>query len=109
MLFAGEANENVHHTEAKTEPDQDTKETLEILTDVNTKLYIGTEVDLYQSKSLSLYNRVWLSGLKILEKRNIFVYLQDGEIVYTDWTQPKEESDQGECPNVLHCYTFVQS
>lgn len=38
-----------------------------------------------------------------------FVYFQDGEIVYTDWTQGKEESDQGEHLNFLDCYTFAQS
>lgn len=37
-----------------------------------------------------------------------FVCFQDGEIVYTDWTQGKEESDQGEYCNILHCYTFSQ-
>ncbi|CAG11556.1 unnamed protein product, partial [Tetraodon nigroviridis] len=62
-------DENVYHTMGKTDFGQDTNKTLEILKDVNTKLYIGTE---------------------------------DGEIVYTDWTQGKEESDQGTKP--LHCF-----
>lgn len=54
LIFAGEANENVLHAKSKTDSGQDTNKTLEILKDVNTKLYIGTEVNMYQSKSLSL-------------------------------------------------------
>lgn len=35
----------------KTDFGQDINKTLEILKDVNTKLYIGTEVNMYQSKA----------------------------------------------------------
>lgn len=42
-----------------------------------------------------------------------FVHFQDGEIVYTDWTQGKEESDQGEYPEdsaLLHiCPQLIMS
>lgn len=52
--FTGEDHEDVHRTVAKTSSGQDTHKTLQILQDVNTKLYIGTEVHIYQSKPLSL-------------------------------------------------------
>lgn len=54
FLFAGEANENVNQTEGQTDSGQATNKTLEILKDVNTKLCIGTEVNMYRRKSLSL-------------------------------------------------------
>lgn len=54
FLFAGEANENFDHTRGETDSGLDTNKTLEILQDVNTKLYIGTEVSIYQSRSVLL-------------------------------------------------------
>lgn len=95
---------------AKTDSGQDTNKTLQILQDVNTKLYIGTEVHIYQRKSPA--NWLWLSSLNG-EKYGksatfVLVCFQDGEIVYTDWAQEKDDSEQGENHNIMDWCTFIQ-
>lgn len=84
-----------------TDSEPDTNKTLEILRDVNTKLYIGTEVKMDQTLTKETRKMFHISAS--------FVYFQDGEIVYTDWTQGKDESDQGEHQKIpyLHICTML--
>lgn len=82
-----------------TDSEPDTNKTLEILKDVNTKLYIGTEVKTDQTLTKETRKMYHVSAS--------FVYFQDGEIVYTDWTQGKDESDQGEHQKIPHLHICI--
>lgn len=38
----------------------------------------------------------------------LLVCFQDGEIIYTDWAQGKDECEQGENHSILDCCTFIK-